>query len=199
MLSKSGYEHPIVLGIPGSGMVVAAEVAKALAAELGVVVARRLEAPYQPELSIGAITADGTAYVDAVLAEEVGANQHYLLEEQRRQAELARQRQGALDGSRDVTFEGRDVLVIVDGLTTGASAVAAVRSTKAAGAKRVIVATPVGSPDAVEKLRQEAAEMVCLLEAPGFLSVAQFYDDFRSIDDDDIRNLLEPPAAPFLS
>ncbi len=195
VLGKRCYEHPVVLGIPRGGMVPAAEVAKCLAAELGVVVSRQLEAPYQPELALGAVTSDGVAYVDSVLAEEVGASRHYLLEEQHRQAEQAKQHQQTLDGSRSYSIEGRDVLVVTDGLTSGARAIAATRRGRAAGAARVIVASPVAPPDAVEELRKEADEVVCLLEEASFLSVAQFYDDFHPVDDDTVRNLLHPPAA----
>ncbi len=198
VLGKQHYESPLVLGIARGGIVVAAEVARKLAADFGVIVSRRLEAPYQPELSLGAVTADGVSYIDSVLAEEVGASQHYLLGEQRRQAEQAKRHQEALDGSRPYSTAGREVLVITDGLTSGASAIAAVRTVKAAGARRVIVATPVAPPDAIERLRREAEDVVCLLGAPDFLSVAQFYDDFRSIDDDIVRGLLSPPSAATL-
>ncbi len=195
VLGKRGYERPIVLGIPRGGMVLAAEVAKRLVAELGVVVSKQLEAPYQPELALGAVTSDGVAYVDSSLAEEVGASRHYLLEEQNRQAEQAKQHQQTLDGSRSYSIEGRDVLVVTDGLTSGARAIAATRRAKAAGASQVIVATPVAPPDAMEELRMEADEVICLLEEASFLSVAQFYDDFHSIDDQTVQDLLQPPAA----
>ncbi len=193
VLGECGYERgPIVLGIPRGGMVLAAEVARCLAAELGVVVSRQLEAPYQPELALGAVTSDGVAYVDSVLAEEVGASRRYLLEEQNRQAEHAKRHQQALDGSRSYSIKGRDVLVVTDGLTSGARAIAATRRAQAAGAARVIVASPVAPPDALEELRREADEVVCLLEEASFLSVAQFYDDFHLIDDETVRKLLEP-------
>lgn len=199
VLSEHDYEHPIVLGIPRGGMVVAAEVAKALAAELGIIVAKKLQAPYQSELSLGAVTADDFAYVDAALAEEVGASSHYLLGEQHRQAKQAERLRSELNGSPSYRVMGRDVLVVTDGLTTGASAIAAVRSIMAVGATRVIAATPVAPQDAIEKLRQEATEVVCLLAAPGFLAVAQFYDDFRPISNDDVRDLLQSPSATSFS
>lgn len=190
MLGKDTYQRPIVLGIPQSGMVVAAEIARVLRADLGVVVVRKLRAPYQPELTIGAVTADGIAFVDTVLAEEVGANRLYLLEEQRRQAEAARHQQERLVGAQGVPIAGRDVLVVTAGLSTGAGAIAATRRVLAAGASRVVVAAPIGPPDAIERVRREDAEVVCLLEAPGFLSVAQYYDDFQPIDDKTVRSLL---------
>ena len=192
VLGERDYQHPLVLGIPRGGMVVAAEVAKILAAELGILVSRKLEASYQPELTIGAVTADGTAYVDSVVAEEVGANQRYLLKEQRRQAAAAKRLEEELDGFRSYVVRERPVLVITDGVATGASVIAAVRSLEAAGATRVIVATPVAPPDALSKLRSEAEDLVCLSEAPGFLSVAQFYDHFPRVDSGDIRALLGP-------
>lgn len=196
VLSQKGLQRPIVLGIPRGGMVVAATVAKALAADLGVVVSKKLAAPYQPELTLGAVTSDGVAYFDTPLADEVGASRQYLREEQNRQAELARQQQIALNDSISHALDKRDVVVVVDGLTTGASAISVTRWALLAGAAKVIIASPVGPPDVLSRLRDEATEVVCLLEAPGFLSVAQFYEDFGSIDDDDIRKLLRNHPSP---
>ncbi len=184
------FNQPIVLGIPRGGMVVAARVASELNAELGTVVSKKLLSPYQPELALGAVTSDGFAYVDTALAEEVGASPQYLREEERRQAEQARQHQELLDGSKKYSIEGRDVLVIDDGSATGASAIAVVRQAWASGATQVIVAVPVAPPDALKRLRNEATEVVCLLEAPGFVSVSQCYEHFRSIDDQVVRNFL---------
>ena len=195
VLKKRRFDRPIVLGLPSGGVVVAAEVAAALGAELGVVVSSRLVAPYQPELVIGAVTADGIAYVDPTLAEEVGANRHYLLEEQSRQAKEARLRQNELDGRRSYRLEERDVLVVDQGLTTGATTIAAVRLAKSAGAARVVVAVPVAPPDALRKLEREADEVVCLVEHSKFLTVSQFYDDFRPIDDAQVRVLLSSHKA----
>ncbi len=189
-LGECAIEHPVVLGIAPGGVVVAAEVADRLGAQLGVVVSKKLEAPYQPELALGAVTADGAAYVDSILAAEVGASRQYLHEEQGRRARQAKRLQQAMDGPRSHAVSGRDVLVVADGLTTGASTIAAIRRARAAGAARVIVATPVAPPDALEKLREEAVEIVCLLEEVSFLSVAQFYRDCSPVDNVAVRGLL---------
>ncbi len=191
VLDGQSLKKPLVLGIPRGGMVVAARVAKSLAAELGAVVSKKLLSPYQPELALGAVTGDGFAYIDSVLAEEVGASRQYLLEEENRQTEQAKLQQELLDGSRRVSFEGREALVIDDGLATAASAITVVRRAWAAGAVKVIVAAPVAPPDALELLRSEATEVICLLEAPGFISVSQYYDHFRPVDDEAIRALLK--------
>ena len=190
LLQQRRFDCPIVLAVSLGGIVVAAEVAAALDAEMGAVVSRKLVAPYQSELILGAVTADGMTYVDASVAQEVGANRHYLLDEQSRQAKAARRQQSELDGRRPYPVEGRDVLVVDQGLTTGATAIAVVRWSKSAGAARVVVAAPVGPPDTIEKLERHADEVVCLRETSEFLSVSQFYEDFPSIDTAQGRDLL---------
>ncbi len=190
-LLKLKHKEPIVLGIPRGGIVVAAEIAKALVADFGIVVTRKLEAPYQPELNLGAVTADGNTYINQVVADEVGANQQYLMSEQRRQAEIARQHQQHLAGSTSPSLQGREVIVVDDGLVTGATAIAAARFAKTAGAERVLVAIPVGPPDALDKLRSETDLVICLQEATSFLSVARYYDTFPPVDDSTIRQLLQ--------
>ena len=194
------YEHPVVLGIPRGGVVVAAEVARALGADLGVVVARKLRAPGQPELAIGAVAARGAAWVDARLASLTGADDAYLEAEIERQSEEAQRREERFDGSDKPHLLDRTVIIVDDGIATGSTAVAAIRAMKSAGAAEVVLAVPVASPSAIERLSHEADEIVCLVEDPDFFAVGQFYVDFRQVDDDDVVYLLsalrrKPKAA----
>jgi len=191
LLAGKRIEHPIVLGIPRGGVPVAAEVAKVLRGELGVVVARKLRAPGQPELAIGAVSSNGVAYINHRLAEECGADDRYLVEEQVRQAEEASRREAEFDGHRHAPVSGRTVIVVDDGIATGATAIAAIRSMKWAGAKRVILAVPVGPPDTIEALRREADEVHCLAVEPDFYAIGQFYIDFRQIEDAEVRKVLD--------
>ncbi len=191
LLRGKGYERPVVLGIPRGGVAVAAEVARALGADLGVIVARKLRAPRHPELAIGAVTADGTVYLNEELAEATRADEAYLDAEIARQAAQARAREEAFDGHRRPALAGRTVIVVDDGIATGATAVAAVRAAKAAGASKVVLAAPVAATASADMLREEADEVVCLIEDPSFYAVGQFYDDFRQVDDDEVKALLD--------
>ncbi len=193
-LQGRGIERPLVLAIPRGGVPVAAEVAEVLGGELGVVVARKLGAPGQPELAIGAITSDGVCYLNERLVDETGARGRYLAEEQGRQAAEARRREEAFDGQMRPPAKGRDVIVVDDGIATGATAIAAVRSMKGAGARRVILAVPVGPPETIEKMRSEADEVVCVAVERDFWAIGQFYADFRPVEDDQVRAALAKAA-----
>lgn len=191
-LARYRLEPPVVvLGIPRGGVPVAAKVAEALQAPLGVIVARKLGAPFQPELAIGAVAADGTLYLDRDIAEIAGAGDEYIERERRRQALEARLREERFDGARIGSVEGKTVVVVDDGIATGATAIAAVRSVKAQGAARVVLAVPVGPPDTIRRLREEADEVVCLSEEPAFFAVGQFYEEFDQVDDEEVAALLE--------
>jgi predicted phosphoribosyltransferase/dienelactone hydrolase len=194
-LKQRAFENPVVLGIPRGGVPVAAEVARVLGAELGVVVARKLGAPWNPELAIGATTAIGATYVNEEVAADVGADDAYIEAEKQSQIQEAKRREELFDSSRRPRIEGRNVIVVDDGIATGATAIAAVRSMKAEGAQQVILAIPVGPPETVRHLRDEADEVVCLDEDPGFWAVGQYYMDFNPVSDDEVRSILDSFAA----
>lgn len=183
-------DHPLVLGIPRGGVVVAAAVARELNGDLGVVVARKLRAPHQPELAIGAITSDGVAWINESLAVAAGADDRYLEQEKQFQAGEARRREEVFDGHRRPPAAGRTVLVVDDGLATGATALAAIRAMKAAGARRVILAVPVAPPESLERMREEADQVVCPFIEGDFYAIGQFYVDFRPVGDDEVRRCL---------
>jgi putative phosphoribosyl transferase len=197
-LAKMGLEQPVVLGIPRGGLPVAAEVARATGGELAAIVARKLGAPGNPELAIGATTADGVYYLDPQAARMIGADDAYVARERDRQAREAARREELFDSHRRPPLAGRTVVVVDDGVATGATAIASVRSVKAAGASRVILAVPVGPPSTVEVLRKEADEVVCLSIEDNFWAVGQFYDDFEAVEDDEVQRILRsfaPVAA----
>ncbi len=189
-LLRRKIERPVVLGIPRGGVVISVILAHRLGAEHGVVVARKLGAPTQPELAIGAVTARGTTYIDPSIAAMSGADDEYINRERQRQMVEAKRREEAFDGARNPHVAGRNVIVVDDGVATGATAIAAIRSVKAQGAQRVIFAIPVGPTHTVGLLRREADDVVCLSVEPDFYAVGQFYDDFRPIEDDEVEALL---------
>jgi putative phosphoribosyl transferase len=190
----------LVLGIPRGGVPVAAEVARGIGAEMDVVVARKLGAPLQPELAIGAVTADGGFYLDEDTVVAIDVAQEYLDAEVARQSGSARRRELRFRGEcPPPQIAGRTVLVVDDGLATGATMRAAVRSVAKRQPARLIVAVPVGSRDACEALRDEADEVVCLVTPDPFWAVGLYYRDFTPVSDDDVERLLRQfraTAAP---
>jgi predicted phosphoribosyltransferase/dienelactone hydrolase len=196
VLKQKGYVDAVVLGIPRGGLPVATEVARAVGGILAVVVARKLGAPGNPELAIGATTASGITYINEGVARAVGASQAYIDAEKLRQVLEAQRREELFDGHRRPGLKDRTVIVVDDGVATGATAIAAIRATKAEGAKRVVIAVPVGPPEMIDLLGKEADEVVCLESDPGFWAVGQYYDNFDQVSDQDVRALLDAYAAP---
>jgi putative phosphoribosyl transferase len=188
-------ERPVILGIPRGGVPVAAEVARALRGDLAAVVARKLGAPGNPELAIGATTADGAYYLDEEVARAVRATPQYVAEERARQEVEAARREDLFDSHRRPDVTDRDVVIVDDGIATGSTAIAAVRSLKASGARRAILAVPVGPPSTVARLRREADEVVCLHEDPDFWAVGFYYRDFRAVEDAEVKRVLDAFSA----
>jgi putative phosphoribosyl transferase len=195
VLKARGFAGAVVLGIPRGGVPVAAHIARALGGSLGVVVARKVGAPGNPELAVGAVTADGVAWVNEPLARDTGADRAYLDREIAAQAREAQRREDVFDGHRRPAVRGHPVIIVDDGIATGATALAAARSMRAAGAKPVVLAVPVGPPDTLRKLRSEADEVVCLHEESDFWAIGQFYGDFRPVEDAEVRRILDEFAA----
>ncbi len=191
VVKARGLERPLVLGIPRGGVPVAAEVARETGGDLGVVAARKLRSPWQPELAIGAVAADGTSYINSELVRDTGADEAYVAEESRRQADEARKREAAFDGHRRGTIAGRDVLVVDDGIATGATAIAAIRSMKAAGARKVVLAVPVGPRDTIHAMRAEADDVICVSVEDDFFAIGQFYEDFSPVEDAQVKAVLD--------
>lgn len=195
-LMREGFSEPVVLGIPRGGVVPAEHVARLLHGELGVVVARKLRAPYQPELAIGAVTADGISWINEELAADTRASPAYLEKEQAVQAAEAARREKAFDGRHRPPVAGRVVIIVDDGVATGATAIAAIRSIKAAGAARVVLAVPVGPPDTLSYLASEADQVISLQEPSYFDAVGQFYRQFEPVVDTEVRAVLDRFYGP---
>ncbi len=196
-LRQRGIERPVVLGIPRGGVTVAAEIARELDGELGVVVARKVGAPDQPELAIGAVTADGSSWIDADLARLTGADDAYLEQAKAREVEEAKRRESVFDHHRQPSLEGRTVLVVDDGLATGATARAALRSVRNAGAARVVLAVPVAPPHTLAEMEREADDAIAATVEENFYAIGQFYLDFRPVSDEEVQELLgSAPQRP---
>lgn len=183
-------DDPVVLGIPRGGVVVAAAVARALELPLDVVVPRKLGAPHNPELGIGAI-APGVRVLDVRMVRALGVSRAYIEEEVARQeAEIARRMQTYRVGRPPLELEGRLVHIVDDGVATGGTAIAAVRWAKARNAQRVALAVPVAPPQTLAALSREADEVVALEAPSGFGSVGEWYERFDQTSDEEVIGLL---------
>jgi putative phosphoribosyl transferase len=183
-----------VLAVPRGGVVVAVPVARALGAPLDVVIPRKLGAPGNPELAIGAI-APGVRVLHERAIRQLGVSDGYVEAEVVRQEDEIARREAAYRGGRAAApVAGRTAVVVDDGVATGATAVAALRWARAAGAARVVFAAPVGPPAARARLAPECDEVVLLREPEAFFAVGEWYGDFRQVSDDEVVAVLREVA-----
>lgn len=188
-----GYRRrrPFILAVPRGGIVVGYEVAVGLDAPLDVVVPRKLRAPYNPELAVGAVAHDGSVYVDSPLVSSLRIPEEYLKEETATQLEEIRRRVSVYRGDRaQPALAGRAAIVVDDGIATGSTMIAALRAVRGMEPEVVVAAIPVAPPEGAESLRAEADDVVCLYTPTLFYAVGQFYDDFGQTTDDEVVFLL---------
>jgi predicted phosphoribosyltransferase len=191
-LEGRGIEADIVLGIPRGALPVARPVADALGVPLDVVVASKIGAPNNPELAVGAVASDGTAWLNEALIDRLNVADGYLEREHRREEANARRKIERYRGERaPPDLAGERVVVVDDGVATGATARACLKQAYAAGAERAILAVPVGSPDAVADLREAADEVLAVESPPGFSAVGQFYERFDQVSDEEALTYLD--------
>lgn len=195
-LDRFHGQDALVLGLPRGGVPVAAEVARALDGELDVIVARKLGSPASAELAIGAITADGQRVLNDDIIRDLRVSEAYIDAVSAVQQAEAQRRETGLRGDRPAPrIAGRIVILVDDGLATGATMRAAVRAVRRQAPARLVVAVPVAAPAACETLRSEADEVVALGEPEYFGAVGSFYRDFRQTEDEEVQHLLEEYAA----
>lgn len=191
-------EHPVVLALPRGGVPVGFEIAQALGAPLDVLLVRKLGAPQQPELAAGAVV-DGDR-PEIVTNPEViagyGIGEDYIAAEAKRQLAEIERRRALYTGTRPpVDVAGKTVIVVDDGIATGATVRAALHALARRQPKKLVLAVPVAPPETIERLRREADEVVCLEAPPALGAISMFYADFRQLEDDEVVSLLELAAG----
>lgn len=173
-----------MLGIPRGGIVIAAVLARELGGELDVVLARKLRAPYQPELALGAVAEDGSVYLDDPSLMRDPRMARYLEEERQRQMAVITERRASVRAIRpEASMTGRSVIVTDDGIATGSTMIAALKLARARGTKELIAAAPVAPRDRVAEIAALCDEFVCVLTPEDFQAIGQFYQRFEGLDE----------------
>jgi putative phosphoribosyl transferase len=197
------FPDPVVLALPRGGVPVAAEIASRIGAPLDLLLVRKIGAPTQPELAVGAVI-DGEApeiVVDESLARLVGADDAYIEAVKVRElAEIERRRAVYLGGRRPVAVAGKTAIVVDDGIATGSTMLAALAALRRRGPARTVLAVAVAPQETVAALAREVDEIICLAMPADFAAIGFYYRDFRQVGDDDVTEILarcgtgpEPP------
>ena len=189
-LARYRGRNPLVLAIPRGAVNMGRILADELGGELDVVLVRKLRSPFSPEFAVGAVDESGWTYV-ADHAARSGADAAYLEREKEAQLETLRKRRAQYTPARPpIDAKDRIVIVVDDGLATGASMIAALHAARAKQPQRLICAVPVAAPDSLERVRPLADEVVCLEAPEEFYAVGQFYLDFPQVEDDEVVAIL---------
>lgn len=196
LLALRAWPDTTVLALPRGGVPVAFPVARALAAPLDVFLVRKLGLPGHEEVAMGAIASGGVRVLNDDLVRRVGVTPEAIAAvEARERAELARREAAYREGREAAPVEGRTVLVVDDGVATGATLRAGLKALRALSPARVVVAVPVAPPGVGRALEAEADDVICLLTPRSFRAVGQFYADFRQTTDAEVRDLLSRACA----
>jgi putative phosphoribosyl transferase len=189
-LSQEGHANSIVLGVPRGGVLIADIVARRLGADFDIVIPRKLGAPENEELAIGAVMEDGTSYINRYLVDALRIPKDYIEDEKARQSAEIKRRSAAYRKPGGYQIAGKNAILVDDGIATGATVVASARWTRKQNPSSLTVAVPVAPPRSVEVLEQEADSVIVLQTPRDFNSVGQFYDEFCSVSDEQVEQIM---------
>jgi putative phosphoribosyl transferase len=199
-LKSLNLKNTIVLGIPRGGIIVAREAAQILDCEMDVVLSRKLGAPGNPELAIGAIAEDGSVFMNDMMSSRIGVFNSYVEQEKARQFSVITARNKRY---REIlpkaSLVGKTVIIIDDGVATGATMQAAIWIARRENPSHLIAAAPVGAEDALERLSEDADEVICLYIPSFFAGVGQFYAEFTQVDDRTVEDIMREESEKRIS
>ncbi|HZQ10194.1 MAG TPA: phosphoribosyltransferase [Anaerolineae bacterium] len=191
LIALKGQSAVIVLGIPRGGIVVADEIAQALDAPLDVFITRKIGAPFNHELALGAVASDGTVFLDQALIHQLHIPRILVEHERKKQLREIARRVSLYRGSRaPLIVENKIVILVDDGIATGSTTIAALRALRKQNPQRIILAVPVAPRPSLPILRAECDELVILDSPEPFVAVGLFYEDFGQVTDDKVVEIL---------
>ncbi len=187
-----GNRRVIVLAIPRGGVVVGYEVAHKLKVPLDIIIPRKIGAPSNPELAIGAVTEDGAAILDKKLVRYLNVSRSYIEEESEKQLkEIKRRLKVYREDIPYPNLTNHIVIIVDDGAATGSTILAALASLRKRKAKQIVIAVPVGPADTIKKFEEKADRVVCLFAPEEFYAIGQFYENFDQTTDEEVIRLLK--------
>lgn len=190
--SFNNQQDTLVIGIPRGGVILAKEVADALHLPLDIICPRKIGAPYNPEFAIGAVTESGEAFIDPHLVNRLGIDNDYLEEKIAEESKRAAERLRIFrEGMKPRDILNKTIILVDDGLATGATVKAAIVSLKKEGARQIVVAVPVSPPDTAYEIKALADELIALHVDPGFMAVGQYYRNFSETTNSDVLEIMQ--------
>jgi predicted phosphoribosyltransferase len=196
ILKQLPLRNPLIVAIPCGGVATGAAMARVLRAELDVVLSRKLRSRDQPELAIGAVSEDGNVRLNEYGEEDRGGDEYLRRERECQMADIARHKEQFREVKPKASAAGRSVIVTDDGIATGSTMIAALRTVRAERPHELIVAVPVAPPDRVEQLQGLCDRVICLLSPKRFGAIGQLYQDFEQVPDTRVIELLREFRNP---
>ncbi len=197
-VARHAFPDPIVLGLPRGGVPVAAEVAAKLKAPLDIILVRKIGAPMQRELAVGAVVDGGAPEIvrNEELISAIGLTEDQFQQEAKRQLEIIEERRKLwVAGRARIPVKGKTAIIVDDGIATGATVKASLHALKRQGPQRIVIATPVASRESLEELRRETDDVICL-ETPEYLgAIGFFYAEFSQVSDAEVSRILDSMSA----
>jgi putative phosphoribosyl transferase len=192
-LKKLSLQSPLILALPRGGVVIAAEISRFYKSPFDILLVRKIGAPFNPELAIGAVVegAPPKAFLNDELVRVLKIDPKFIEDEKKRQIEeIKRQDQLYRAGRAQPQVAGQTVVLVDDGVATGASIRAALRGLRDDKPKRLVLAVPVAPPDTLKEIEKEVDDLICLCRPENFRAVGQFYRKFGQVSDDEVKRLL---------